>query len=175
MWSVTHRARCVTPALGLTSILLAAVHGCGSAQRPSAIRLDESMLQSAQEGMPGEREWSGRIELGQGTFELARIDVTNKGNGWLKICGQEFRVYDSHADEKVFDPPFVCVTFVDFDGDGYRDLMLYSVRRVTEDGSDRVEVEPPMLRAYRYEVSLRRFSVITPDLNKEDFRDASDR
>ena len=114
--------------------------------------------------MPGELEWAGKVDIGDNLAEPARIEVTNKGNGFLEMCGQEFRVYDDHDDGVVFDPPFVRVTFLDIDNDGFRDLLICGMVRTT-DGSDG-RCGGRFLQAYRSDIEVRRFAALQRCCNR---------
>jgi len=142
------------PTVRLRGFLTAIVsmQACTSAPDRSAFHIEREQLHAPRNGMQGELEWTGRIQIGPGIVEPVLIEVTSKGNGFLSICDQSFRVYDSHDDGIVLDPPFMHITFVDLNGDRFRDLVLLGARRSTENSDTASQVH-----VFRYDPKTRRF------------------
>jgi hypothetical protein len=152
------RERMVFGIVGLALLMQA----CTSVHHePEAFHIKQSVLHHPPEGIQGELEWSGDVDLGHGVVEPAIVEVTSKGNGGMTICGQSFRVYDAHNDGEVFEPYMANITFVDVDGDGYRDLVIYVGRRKTE-GEEKGVVRP-YLRLLRYRSQSGRFEPFLPE------------
>jgi hypothetical protein len=145
--------------LGMSTSVCLGLSGCGSGASLDAFRIDESMFYQPVGGVYNSQEWVGTVVIGHGVVEPAKIDVTNKANGRLHICGQYFRVYDGSSDLDLFDPYCLHITFVDLDGDGYRDLVLEG-ERLEQDDDDAPIRRISVLQVFRYDVEAGRFELM---------------
>ena len=104
----------------------------------SVERISKSELKPTENGMPGEQELEKTIVLADDIKMQARIEVTNKGNGVLKISNLNVKVYDSHNDGSYYENWMLNIDFVDIDGDGKKDLVISGIVCFTDEKGDEV-------------------------------------
>src|SRR5258708_1925978 len=63
--------------------------------------------------MYAERRYEKSFQIGPDRSIPVIIQVTNKGNGTMKVANLDLKVFDEHDDGQVFDPPLLHVEFVD--------------------------------------------------------------
>ena len=103
----------------ICALLLGVLTSCGWAQ---VIRLEE--FKPAKDGMPGEREYRNKIEIGPGVQLDVTVDVTARGNGALRVANLNLRVLDEYDDGAVYVGGLLHVEFLDITGDGFKDLVI---------------------------------------------------
>ena len=104
----------------------------------SVERISEADLTPVKGRIRGEQEFEKDIVLAKGIKMRARIDVTNKGNGTLRIGNLCVKVFDGHCDGCYDEAWTSNIDFVDLDGDGKKDLVISRVACFTDDKGDEV-------------------------------------
>jgi len=69
---------------------------------------------------------------------VAKIEVSAKGNGSLRIANLDLKVFDGHADGVYYENEMLNVDFSDLDGDGKRELVISGIVCFTGDKGDEV-------------------------------------
>jgi len=112
-------------------------------------------------GISGEEIAKKQIVIAPGLVFNAVIEVTSKGNGSLSVANLEWvRVYDGHNDGAIYRNWLLTVKVADFDGDGYRDLIIYGIEQFYGDKDDRMEKLRgwrPIIRLYRFNPKIHGF------------------
>jgi len=101
-------------------------------------RISRRDLKPAKEGIAREREWSKEIIISSTVKLLARIEVTNKGNGALGIGNLKLRIVDSHDDGIFYEDEMLNIDFTDLDGDGNREMVLSGIACLTDEKGEKV-------------------------------------
>jgi len=86
------------------------------------IRLEE--FKPAKDRMPGEQRYERQIEIGHGIKLNARVDVTVRRNGTLRIANLKLRVLKEYDDGSVYVGGLLHVEFLDLTDDGFKDLVI---------------------------------------------------
>lgn len=87
-------------------------------------RLSRNDLKPLNNGMPGEESLETEVVLADGVKMSATVEVTAKGNGWLRIGNLKLKVFDSHDDGSYYEGEMLKVEFPDLDGDGRREMVI---------------------------------------------------
>ncbi|MBX9736919.1 MAG: hypothetical protein K2X32_08330 [Phycisphaerales bacterium] len=87
-------------------------------------------------GPPGSRIWRGSLHVKGQLRAPATIEVTSKGNGVLEFDRFSVHVIDEHDDGFLFEPRLLHILNTDYDGDGYKDLLIFGERVCTDDPSE---------------------------------------
>ena len=78
------------------------------------------------------------IVLASGVKMTATIEMSNKGNGSLRIGNLILWVVDSHDDGSYFEDMMLNIDFTDLDGDGIREMVLSGIQCFTDEKGDKV-------------------------------------
>jgi hypothetical protein len=84
-------------------------------------------LRQDPDGMPGEQSCEQTIQISSRVELKAKVEVTVRRNGWLKIGNLKIKVIDGHADPVVYQGEALHVEFTDVTGDGFKDLVVTGV------------------------------------------------
>jgi len=102
-----------------------------------------------------------QIVIAPGLVFNAVIEVTSKGNGILKIVNlKKVKVYDGHDDGDVYRNMLLTIKFADFDGDGYRDLVIYGIIDFYSDDDrrrEKAQESRPAILLYRFNPQKQEF------------------
>ena len=107
----------------------------------SAERIERNDLKQPPEGIAGERVYEAVINVGPNVSYLARMEVTNKGNGLLAFANLRLRVFDGHDDGSFYDNELLDVEFVDLNADGYKDVIVSGICIKTDDKGKKLRQE----------------------------------
>lgn len=120
-------------------ILLLLVVVLVSAARGEATgRLSRKDLRPAKDGTPEEQELTKEVAFAPGVKFLARVEVTAKGNGFLRLANLNLKVFDDHNDGVYYEDEMLNIDFVDIDGNGKRDIVISGIVCFTDEKGDRV-------------------------------------
>ena len=136
----------------ISALLLGLMTSCGWGQ---VVRLEE--FKPAKDGMPGEREYRKKIEIGPDLRFNAAIDVTAKGNGTLRIVNLKLRVFDEHDDGAVYVGGLLHVEFVDITGDGFKDLVITGTVAHTGEKETDPRIYEPVTSIYVFDPKKKEF------------------
>src|SRR5713226_3522996 len=101
----------------LSFVILVAISSTGG--RAGEIeRIRRSDLKPAKDGMPGEEELTREVVVAPDVKLLAKIEVSAKGNGSLRIANLDLKVFDGHNDGIYYEHEMLNIDFSDIDGDG---------------------------------------------------------
>ena len=110
-------------------------------------------------GLPGEQQYNKTFQIGPNRSIPVVVDVTAKGNGWMKVANLCLRVYKEHDDGEVFDPPLLHVEFVDITGDGFKGLVIVgTLKRTGEKETDPTTTEP-IASIYTFDPKTNHFNL----------------
>ena len=101
-------------------------------------KLSRNDLKPLNDGMPGEEGLETKVVLADGVKMSATVEVTAKGNGWLRIGNLKLKVFDSHDDGSYYEGEMLKVEFADLDGDGRREMVISGLVCFTDQKVDRV-------------------------------------
>jgi hypothetical protein len=121
--------------VGLAAVLIGGLSGCAHS-RPKD---DEHLVQMSEFediGPPGTRIWRGSLHVKGQLRAPATIEVTSKGNGTLEFDRFNVPVLDEHDDGFLFEPRLLHILNTDYDGDGYKDLLIFGERLSTEEPAE---------------------------------------
>jgi len=110
-------------------------------------------------GMPNERIRERNIEIGRGVTLRAVVEETAKGNGTLLVGNLRLKIVDEHDDGAVYAGVMPHVEFADFDGDGYRDLVVSGVVEYTDEKGKEILDCESFVFLYRYDVQSKGFKM----------------
>ena len=96
-------------------------------------RLSRNDLKPLKDGMPGEEGLEKKVVLAAGVGMSATVEVTGKGNGWLRSGNLKLKVVDSHDDGSYYEGEMLKVEFADLDGDGRRELLISGIVCFTDE------------------------------------------
>lgn len=140
----------------LTAIILTTVAFASAAD----VTLTKNDLKEDPDGIPGEQIWEGDLNLGKDMIHHATINVTNKGNGGLKIANLSLKVYDGHDDANLYKDTMLLVEFTDLNADGYLDLMVTGIYQVTPEKGDGVLDESIVIFMCHFDPKTNEFKKI---------------
>ena len=110
---------------------------------------------------PNEEIARKKIIISKNLSFNAVIEVTSKGNGILKVANlKNVKVYDAHDDGDMYRNTLLTIKFADFDGDGYRDLVIYGITDFYSDDDkprEKIQESRPVIRLYRFNPQKREF------------------
>src|SRR5262249_24787066 len=93
--------------LSLLLILLQTSVLCGA----TVERISRADLQPLKPGMPGEQGFHREVVVGNGVSMPADIQVTAKGNGYLRIGNLKLKVFDTHDDGSYYEHDLLNIDF----------------------------------------------------------------
>ena len=65
-----------------------------------------------------------KILIGEGLPYSAKMEITDRGNGWLKIANLDLHVGRSGYDSLIYKNGLLDVDFIDINGDGFKDIVI---------------------------------------------------
>jgi hypothetical protein len=106
------------------------------------------------------------VDLGKGVTAIAKLELTQKGNGGLTIPGFGLRVYDAHRDGVTFQGYLLRCEWKDMNGDGYLDLVVSGTAQFWSEKDGHLEVEKPISAVLQYDPAKWSFSLLrgTPEI-----------
>ena len=120
------------------SVLVLLVLQITGAQGDTVERILRRDLKPAKDGMPEELELTREMIIARNTKLVAKIEVSAKHNGSLRIANLDLKVFDGHADGAYYENEMLNVDFSDIDGDGKRELIISGIVCFTGDKGDEV-------------------------------------
>jgi len=121
---------------------------------PAAFRRDDFV----QITISGDEVACKKMVVAKGIAYSAMIRITSHGNGDLKIANLDrLHVYDAHGDGDLFRNWLLTIKFADFDGDGYRDLVIYGIADYYDENGEKVLTSRPIIHLYRFNPQKREF------------------
>ena len=124
--------------VSLFSALLVLVLRTTAAPNSTVERLSRKDLKPLKSEFPGELGLKREIVLASGVKMTATIEMSNKGNGSLRIGNLILWVVDSHDDGSYFEDMMLNIDFTDLDGDGIREMVLSGIQCFTDEKGDKV-------------------------------------
>lgn len=122
----------------LLSVMLFLVLRTTAAQSASVERLSRKDLKPLKSEFPGEQGLKREITLAPDVKMTATIEVSNKGNGSLRIGNLNLRTVDDHHDGAYYENEMLDIDFTDLDGDGKREMILSGILCFTNEKDDKV-------------------------------------
>ena len=112
------------------------------------------------------RSATREIDLGKGVTAIAKLELTEKGNGGLTVPGCGLRVYDAHRDGVTFKGYLLQCEWKDMNGDGYLDLAVSGIAQFWSEKDGRLEIEKPISTVLQYDPAKRSFNLLngTPEI-----------
>jgi hypothetical protein len=121
--------------------------------------IEEREFRPVSDAPYGTQRFQRPVQIGPSCVFPVIVDVTPKGNGWMKVANLQLRVYKDHDDGSVFDPSLLHVEFVDLTGNGYKDLVIIGTLENTgEKDGDPVSTEP-IASIYMFNPKTNQFSL----------------
>ena len=109
-----------------------------AAPSDTAGRISPKDLKPARDCLPEELELTREVIIARNIKLVAKIEVSAKGNGSLRIANLDLKVFDGHADGVYYENEMLNVDFSDLDGDGKRELVISGIVCFTGDKGDEV-------------------------------------
>lgn len=101
------------------------------------------------------------IDFGLGLQIPIDFGITSKGNGGFSLPGLFLiRVYDRHDDGSYFKSGLLQNELLDIDEDGYKEILLWGVAIKTDENSERIIGEIPVVAIIKYDSKAKIFKVI---------------
>jgi hypothetical protein len=101
-------------------------------------RISRKDLKPAKDGMPEEKELTREVIIAPNIKLVARIEVSAKGNGSLRIANLDLKVFDGHEDGAYYEHEMLNIDFSDIDDDGERELVISGIVCFTDEKGDKV-------------------------------------
>ena len=101
-------------------------------------RIRRSDLKPAKHGMPGEEEVTKEVVVAPNVKLVAKIEVSAKGNGSLRMANLDLKIFDDHDDGIYYENEMLYIDFSDIDGDGNRELLISGIVCFTDEKGDKV-------------------------------------
>src|SRR6185369_2717906 len=100
-----------------------------------------------------------KVAFGVGlTFE-AYIEITAKGNGFLKMANLNLKVFDSHDDGIYYENGLLKIDFPDLDSDGRREMVISGTICFTQEKTGQITRREPVVYIFRLSSDSRRFEL----------------
>jgi len=109
-------------------------------------------------GLDGELTWSKSVALGAGVFLPAELEVSQKGNGLLKIANLSLHVMDSQNDGAMFDNQLLTIQLLDLNGDGFQDLRILGRARWYDEETEQSKRSEAVQFIYTYNPITKTFT-----------------
>jgi hypothetical protein len=87
-------------------------------------QLSFDKLRQDPDGMTGEQSCEQTIRISPEVDLKAKVEVTVRRNGWLKVANLKIKVIDGYDDSVVYQGEALHVEFTDITGDGFKDLVV---------------------------------------------------
>ncbi|MEI8646392.1 hypothetical protein P4S60_18385 [Pseudoalteromonas sp. Hal040] len=89
------------------------------------------------------------------------FSITSKGNGGFSLPGLFLvRLFDQHDDGSYFKSGLLRNELIDLDEDGYNELLFWGIAIKTDDESEKVLGEIPVVAILKYDPKSKTFKVI---------------
>jgi hypothetical protein len=120
------------------SLLLLVLLQSAAASGATVERISRNDLQPLKDGMPGEEGFHKEVLVADGVKLPADIEVTAKGNGYLRIGNLNLKVFDTHDDGSYYEGDLLNIDFADINGDGKRELLISGIVCFTDEKGGKV-------------------------------------
>ncbi|MCJ8273555.1 MAG: hypothetical protein MJK04_29660 [Psychrosphaera sp.] len=99
-----------------------------------------------------------KVDLGHGKIVDARLSVTSKGNGGLKLLNLYLRAVDIHDNGRYYEHSLLNVCLDDINGDNHKDIILYGTTLHTGEKEQDPVSKEEVLFIYTYQVTTGKFT-----------------
>jgi hypothetical protein len=116
------------------------------------------MLKPDPDGMPGEQICKGEVTVNDVKLPFV-IEVTNKGNGWIKLANLNLHVYDAYEDTLFYDGDLLNVELVSL-GEPANKYLVITGTAIHTDEKGESRVFESIVFIYRFDQTKKTFSCV---------------
>jgi len=101
------------------------------------------------------------LAIGSNVNVPIEFSITSKGNGGFSLPGLFLiRIYDQHDDTVYFKSGLLKNELVDIDSNGYKELLLWGVAVRSDEETEKVIAEVPVVAIIKYDLESKLFKVV---------------
>lgn len=117
------------------------------------------ILKTFKDGTPGTDEFNFQYKLSEKRNVDYTFSVSSKGNGAIFVPGVMLRIYDYHDDGSYFKGGLLLSSLVDLNNDGFTDIVLNGVAIITDEQTDEIVEELPVVSILMFDSVKNRYIV----------------
>lgn len=123
------------------------------------INRSEIVPRTKEEALYDERHWSKKVEISKDIMLKADMEITRRGNGWLKIANLDLHVGRSGYDSLIYKDELLDVDFVDINGDGFKDIIISGLMLYPHEQLDIILYREAVVFIYLFEPKNKKFNL----------------